>query len=590
MNSVAKLSKGRLIQTAVLAVPLLFFIFLRFSPDLDVQVWSLSWYTRLIQFYAASFASLIALIAASFAGTTLSEKATPRSLFVTFAFINISALLLMSSIATPNVIISETNNDAFIWSLRFAFPLGAFFFFLASVPWSEEISTNIIRRRRLLWLIGTIVLSTYAAIAFGYPQPLQKLNGYAPLLPQILAGTAIALLCVAALRTYRSESHELAWVKGRLALVLVLLAEAQLFQAFGTPGRYSWLLYHPVTLVALLIAVSAILSSFESAQDLQFKQYFAAVGSIVIGGLSLAIGELGTRWLTSGVNRTTVITLVFIQGTLSFLVLYAIVLYLNRLITERTLALRREQRLRNELTQLIVHDLKSPLSVITSGINLLSKGNLGPVSTIQNRLLSSLEQSGQQILYMIDDLLDVERLEAGVLTMQYGNLSVSRMLQGVIDKYQIVASAHKQQLTLSYPPGLPSVRADKRLLERVFNNLLTNALKFIPEAGHIDIYVSIEGEYLVVKVADDGPGVPNKDKERIFEKFAQVEGTERRGAGLGLTFCKMVIEEHNGILAVEDSMMGGALFKVQLPIPVQPDMETAVSSDLPDRDWFLETS
>ncbi|MCP5095423.1 MAG: hypothetical protein GY943_07720 [Chloroflexi bacterium] len=586
MNRLAELSKQRL---AMLAIPVLLFTFLRLSPELDVQVWNLSWYTRLIQFYGGSFASLIALIAASFAGATLSEHVTPRSMFVKFAFVNISALLLISSIATPNVIISEPNSNAFIWSLRFAFPVGALFFFLATVQWSEAVSARLIKHHRLLWLVGIITLSVYTTIAFAYPAPLEKLNAFTPVLPQILATLAILLLIVAAWRTWALDSFDAEQIKGRLALVLIFLAEAQAFQIFGIPGRYSWLLYQPITIIALLFAVSAILSSFESARDLQFKQYFAAVGTIIIGGLSLVIGEIGTRWLTTGVNRTAVITLVIIQGALSFLVLYAIVLYLNRLITERTLALRHEQRLRNELTQLIVHDLKSPLSVITSGINLLRKGNLGSVSTTQNRLLSSLEQSGQHILYMIDDLLDVERLEAGALTLQYGNLTVNRMLQSVMDKYEIIASTRKQQLTLFYPPGLPSVRVDKRLLERVFNNLLTNALKFTPEEGHIDIHISIEGEYLVVKVADNGPGVPNEDKERIFEKFAQVKGTERRGAGLGLTFCKMVIEAHNGHLTVEDSVLGGALFKMQLPIPAQPDMETAVSSELPDRDWSLET-
>ncbi len=591
MSNVRKYSREQFRITAVLALPLLLFTLLRLFSDLDTQAWGLSWwYTRLIQFYTGSFASLIALIAASFAGSTLGNKTSPRSMFTTVAFVNISAFLLISSIATPTVIVPGKNNDAFIWSLRFAFPAGALFFYLATVRWRVDISNRIVSYNRLLWVIGILTLVSYATIAFGFPQWFRVLDFLVPVLPQILAIVAITLLLAAAWRTWQSDWVENDQVKHRLAIVLILLAEAQIFQAFGTPGQFSWLLYHPTILVALLFAVSAILFSFELAQDIQFNQYFFIVGIIVIGGLSLIIGELGTRWLNDGVNRTSVIGMVLVQGALSFIVLYVIVLYLNRLIQERTAALRHEQYLRNELTHLIVHDLKSPLSVITSGINLLTKGHLGSLSATQGRLLSSLENSGQQILYMINDLLDVERMETGALTLQLSHVSMPKLLQDLVNAQQIVARTHKQTLSLSYPSALSSVRVDKGLLQRVVNNLLTNALKFTPEDGQIKVSMLEENGYLLLQVADDGPGVPEADRERIFEKFGQVKGTERRGAGLGLTFCKMVIEAHDGMLAVEDSELGGALFKVWLPLPPPLEIEVAASQKYGDSDWSLETS
>ncbi len=590
MSNVRKYSREQFRITAVLALPLFLFLLLRLFSDLDTQAWGLSWwYTRLIQFYTGSFASLIALIAAAFAGTTLGGKTSPRSMFTTFAFVNISAFLLISSIATPTVIIPEKNSDAFIWSLRFAFPAGALFFYLATVRWRTNISKKIVSYNRLLWAIGSVTLVSYATIAFIFPQRFRALDTLLPILPQILAIIAITLLLAAAWRTWQSDWVENAQVKHRLAIVMILLAEAQIFQAFGTPGQFSWLLYHPVILVALLFAVSAILSSFESARDMQFNQYFFIVGIIVIGGLSLIIGELGTRWLSEGVNRTSVIGMVLVQGALSFIVLYVIVLYLNRLIQERTAALRHEQYLRNELTHLIVHDLKSPLSVITSGINLLTKGHLGALSATQGRLLSNLENSGQQILYMINDLLDVERMETGALTLQLSHVSMSKLLQSSVDAQQIVARTHKQTLSLSYPSALSSIKVDRGLLQRVVNNLLTNALKFTPENGQIKVCMLEENGHLLLQVADDGPGVPEADRERIFEKFAQVKGTERRGAGLGLTFCKMVVEAHGGTLTVEDSELGGALFKVWLPLPPPLEIEMATSQNIGDSDLTLET-
>lgn len=580
---------SHLLQIILLTIPLLIFGILKAYPELDVQAWSISWYTSLIQFYTGSFASLIALIAALFASSTVRNQTSPRTIFVTFAFVNIAALMLISSIATPNILVTG-NNEAFSWSLRLAFPTGAAFFALASIRWSPQLSQLIVRNYRPLWGVGFVLLTTFAVTAFAFPETLLPIRAFSPFLPNLLAILAIVLMLFASWRTWKLKWPQDSKVKNKLSLVLILLSEAQLFQTFGMPGHYSWLIYHPVMLIALMIAVFAILSTFEAEEDIQANRYFAALGSILIAGLSLIIGEVGTRWVMGGENRTLLVPLVLIQGALSFLVLYSIVLYLNRLITERTLALRREQRHRSELTQLIVHDLKSPLSVITSGINLLNKGNLGTLTATQSRLLASLEQSGQQILFMIDDLLDVERLEAGKLALKPTSVNVIKLLRQAMNELELIASIHNQSFELNYTSGLPSVPIDKQLMWRVFTNLLTNALKFTPEEGKIEVSVYTKEGYLTIEVADSGPGVPEKDRERIFAKFGQVEGSERRGAGLGLTFCKMVVEAHDGQLTVNQSHLGGALFQVKLPIPLLTESESTLPTTVTDRDLKLETS
>ena len=185
-----------------------------------------------------------------------------------------------------------------------------------------------------------------------------------------------------------------------------------------------------------------------------------------------------------------------------------IVFYLNKLIRERNVALQREQYLRSELTQLIVHDLKSPLTVITSGMNLLGKGNLGPLSKTQGRLINNLEQSGKQILFMIDDLLDVERIEAGVLNLQKSNVNVIKLLQEVASHFQVIASTNKQTLQFVSSNSSWNILADKRLLERVFHNLLSNAFKFTPENGTIVVTTKVEEGFFTVCVDDSGPGIP----------------------------------------------------------------------------------
>lgn len=585
--------KRKPVTAVLLSIPLVLFTLLRFVPMLDIHAWSLSWYTRLIQYYFGAFASFIALIAALFANSALGEKTTARSIFLTMGFIALSILFLLSGLATPNILIQGTTNPAFVWSIRFSLPVSGLFFAASAMDWSEKAEKAIVKYRRVFWLGGFLFLVTFGAMAFFQPDGLNALAQFEPILPLSLGAVSIALLLWTAWRARVLNWYGNVMINGRLAIVFLLLAEAQFCLALGAAGQLSWLMYHPLVITALIVALSAILNSFQTSRDVQLSRYFAALGSILIAGLSLASVEISFRWLTtgSGVNRTSLIPLSIAQGALSFIVLYVIVFYLNRLINERNDALRREQHLRSELTQLIVHDLKSPLTVILSGMNLMGKENLGTLTETQKRLLVNLEKSGNDILQMINDLLDVERLEAGVLPLHKTLTDTTLLLKNQIEEDQILASTNKQKLTLSHEPNLPQIRVDKGLINRVFANLLSNALKFTPEGGAVKTHISREANQIVVAVADSGPGVPLHERKRIFEKFAQVEGGERRGAGLGLTFCKMVAEAHKGNLIVEESDLGGALFRLTLPF-TEEEASLATEISIPQStfsDWTLDT-
>jgi signal transduction histidine kinase len=568
MMKVSPFFKKRSILVTLLALPLLLFAFLRFMPAWDIRVWGLIAPVRLIHYYVVSFASFIALITALSTGAALGARAKPRTLFVTLAFSAIAALLLLHSVATPDVLIDGANNEAFKWSSRLSLVVGAIFFALAGLKWSATIEARLVSHWRVFLLIGSTIYVLYIVIAFGYPAPLRYLSALDPSLTYVLATLSTSLFSWAGWRAWKYYQQEGRPIEKRLATALLLLAEAQICQALGVWGRLSWLLSQPLILAALIVALTAILTSFQTPRHLQPARYFAASGSVLIVGLSLLSGELGTRWLAAGFNRSSVVALSLVQGALGFMVLYIIVLRLETLITERTLALEREQHLRNELTRLVVHDLKSPLTVITSGLNLLAKGHLGRLTETQTRLLMHLDQAGEDILLMINDLLEVERLEAGALTLQLVSVDVRALLAERVGNMQISASSQKQHLLLSLPETLPVIRADKELLRRVVNNLLTNALKFTPEEGSIVVGAGSSEKYLTITIADNGPGVPHAEREHIFEKFGQAKNTERRGAGLGLTFCKMAVEAHGGMLTVEDNPGGGALFKVKIPLPV----------------------
>ncbi|VAW42680.1 hypothetical protein MNBD_CHLOROFLEXI01-4348, partial [hydrothermal vent metagenome] len=292
--------KRRPITAVLLTIPLLLFALLRLVPTLDIHAWSLSWYTRLIQYYFGAFASFIALIAALFANSALGEKTTARSIFLTNGFIALSALFLISSLSTPNILIQGATNSIFIWSIRLSLPIGGLFFAASTINWSKQAEAIIVKHRRLLWIVGFFLLIGFGTVAFGYPDLLEKLQSFDPIIPNFLAATSISLLLWTAWRTRVLNWYGNKTINGRLGSVFLLLAEAQLSLALGLAGQLSWLLYHPLVITALIVALSAILNSFQTSRDVQLSRYFAALGSILIAGLSLASVELSMGLLNSG--------------------------------------------------------------------------------------------------------------------------------------------------------------------------------------------------------------------------------------------------------------------------------------------------
>ncbi len=548
-----------------LILPLAIFMYLRIFPDRDLRIWGLTWNTRLIHYYGVSFASFMALVTALFAGAALGAKATARTLFITLAFSAISALLLISGITTPGVLLPGPISETFRWSLRLSLFVGALFFAIAVTPWPHHIERTIVRYRQTISLVLLLFYVLFLVIAFAFTAPLDFLTQLDPILANTLATISVASYTWAGWLTYRRYKKDNRRIDRQLAIAMILLAEAQIFMAFGVWGRLSWLLSHTLILIALADALYALLVAFQSTQQIRAAHYFGALGSIIIVGLSLIIGEVGMGFLQIAVNRSTVVTMTLAQGGLSFIVLYFIVVHLDKLIAERNEALKREQHLRNELTQLIVHDLKNPLSVITSGLSLVARGQFANSPETQQSLVAQLEESGQNLISLINDLLDVERMEAGKLMPEKTAVNLKSLIGERVQAYRILAQTNKQELKLFMPAAPVKVSVDQNLIERVMNNLLANALKFTPEEGEIVVTLSLANEDVVIFVDDNGPGVPDSEREHIFEKFGQIERAERRGSGLGLTFCKMAVEAHGGTVTILDSPLGGARFVVRLP-------------------------
>lgn len=231
---------------------------------------------------------------------------------------------------------------------------------------------------------------------------------------------------------------------------------------------------------------------------------------------------------------------------------------------ERELSQTREQ-----LTEMIVHDLRSPLTTILGSLDLLDKAYAdAEPSPVVKQALSISSHSVQQMLGLVNSLLDIAKLESGELTLSLQSLSLDVLCEELVESFVYEANEGGIILNLNVADGLLEVTADEEKLRRVLSNLLDNALKFTPAGGQIDLKVECEGEEVFITVADTGPGVPEEFRERIFKRFVQVPGVagRRRGTGLGLAFSKMAVTAHGGKIWVEDNPGGGSAFRIQLPL------------------------
>lgn len=253
-------------------------------------------------------------------------------------------------------------------------------------------------------------------------------------------------------------------------------------------------------------------------------------------------------------------------------------------------SLRQLETMRRDLISMIVHDLKSPLSSVMASIDYLFTGQLGTMSEDQKKFLMLGHRSGTEMLMLVQNLLDVARLEEGKLPMNKEPFAPKTWAERIVTSFQPVAEAGKKKLRLDVPDRLPSVDGDQELLGRVLGNLVANALRHTALAtGEVTVSLSIRNKQLAVDVQDNGQGIPQEYQTRIFEKFVQVERKRahlRTGTGLGLTFCKMVIEAHGGRIFVNSAQDEGSIFTFLLPIselmviqpkaaPAAPHPETA---------------
>jgi len=229
--------------------------------------------------------------------------------------------------------------------------------------------------------------------------------------------------------------------------------------------------------------------------------------------------------------------------------------------------LRASEALREDLTNMLIHDLKNPLAASLGGAQLLLLSGRSLSDTDRELLTMSIE-SQHRLVGMIGDLLDIARAEAGGMPLNLIDNDPGSVVWEAVDEARNAAGQANVELTV-VAEACAAVRCDRDKLHRVVANLLANAIKYTPARGRVTVVVRASETEAVVTVKDTGPGIPQDQHDRIFGKFGQAEafaGGHHMSVGLGLTFCKLAVEAHGGRIWVSSSPGEGSAFSFALPL------------------------
>jgi signal transduction histidine kinase len=228
------------------------------------------------------------------------------------------------------------------------------------------------------------------------------------------------------------------------------------------------------------------------------------------------------------------------------------------------------EQLKNSLTHMIVHDLNTPLMVLSGNLQLFEMDLRNSLSDDQYNYIRNALGASQEMKEMISNLLDISRMEEDKLKLNYEGVDTEAVIKEIADSMDILAKEGNKKIIVKVAANMPNIYADKNILKRIISNLIGNALKFAPNGSGIEVAANydLKENNDIMSVTDHGIGISKEYLDRIFDKFVQVETKEvqrKGGKGLGLTFCKMAVEAHGGRIWVESELGKGSTFYFTIP-------------------------
>ena len=231
--------------------------------------------------------------------------------------------------------------------------------------------------------------------------------------------------------------------------------------------------------------------------------------------------------------------------------------------------LRELEKVRDDLMKMIVHDLKTPLTSVLAALEMVMDGDYGPIGDEQRRALGDAESKAEDLLALIEDLLEVARIEETTLALDLTLVAPAAFLHELVHEWALRFEQERAEAVVDVDDNAPVFLADRSMLKRVFGNLIQNALTH--SAEHVRLTLAARREtdnQILFTVSDNGPGIPREYHEVIFHKFERVKMPQMprtRSSGLGLAFCKLAVEAHGGRIWVQSEEGRGSRFHVALP-------------------------
>jgi PAS domain S-box-containing protein len=229
---------------------------------------------------------------------------------------------------------------------------------------------------------------------------------------------------------------------------------------------------------------------------------------------------------------------------------------------------KRLDRLKDEFVAMVSHELRTPLTSIAGSLGLLTGNAVGNLPAAAMRLLAIAHANSQRLVRLINDILDLQKIEAGQVVFHLKYLELRPFLEQTLDANRAFAHEYGVRIRLDDASIGGEVFADGDRLAQIITNLVSNATKFSPAGSEVTVGIEQRGDNIRVSVRDRGPGIPEEFKSRIFEKFAQADSSDARqkgGTGLGLSIVKQLIHQHGGTVGFEPAPDGGTIFYFELP-------------------------
>ncbi len=328
-----------------------------------------------------------------------------------------------------------------------------------------------------------------------------------------------------------------------------------------------------------MYAVGIPVQSLRDARNAILRFYLPVMACIAMA--AMAMGYLGSTLLARPLRRLTSAAArigsgdlespVLVEGEDEVAQLAERMEEMRRSLFQTYSQLRQLNQLKDEYLFSVAHEVRTPLSSLVASVEVLA-GDYQRMSPLEREAtIRRIERGAVRLQTLVENVLDAGSIRAGRFTIHLLPADLGQVLDGVVASLQPILEEKRQRLETDVPAGLPAVMADERRIAQVFANLISNASKYGPEGDHIVVQVRTQHSFVLVKVADHGPGIPLPEQGELFERYFRSASSARTspGTGLGLAISKAIVEAHGGVVGLESDPLQGTVVSFTLPLASQ---------------------